>query len=445
MQTQKRDQPGLAASFFSIPNLACLFTVVVAPLLLFMSDTGSSAPGAMDSRYENKIFWPLLALATAIFAARHVPPRGRFVWPPHVKFLLAYLAFAGLSVAWAFAPPISFIRYVQQVMIVACIVLPAMLAPRNMDLLRGMYLCFAIAMVLNIFFVIGGYQTFADRIAIGYSGYFTSKNYLGECAAIALVASLYELFTSGTRRIFGIIVIIISVVLIMYANSKTALGLALLAPVLAAIVLAVRRATGLSPAAFVWLVIIGYLLFATVVGFTMGRLSYALYGDSSFTGRQIIWDFAKHEIEQRPLTGWGYQSFWLVGPDGPSVRDAPGWVKTMPNAHNGYYDTILETGYIGFAILLAFLTATLHGLGRILDRNPARGWTMLSLAFYVIIHNGLESAWVRGFEFMWVAFLILVAEIARYYQIWHQARQLSRNLLHKTGMAAHDRGRLMPH
>ena len=69
-----------------------------------------------------------------------------------------------------------------------------------------------------------------------------------------------------------------------------------------------------------------------------------LYGDSTFTGRTVIWDFAQLEIGRSPLVGWGYQSFWLVGPGAPSVVDGPGWVKMMPNAHNGYYDTMLELG-----------------------------------------------------------------------------------------------------
>src|SRR5262249_30541360 len=148
--------------------------------------------------------------------------------------------------------------------------------------------------------------------------------------------------------------------------------------------------------------------------FTMNRLSYAVYGDSSFTGRQYIWDFVNFEIARRPLLGWGYQSFWLVGPDGPSVVDAPGWIKTMPNGHNGYYDTILELGYIGFILLLAFITATLHSIGRVMDLDARRGWVLLSLALFVMIYNGLESTWMRSFEFMWVVFLIVAAETVSY-------------------------------
>ena len=100
----------------------------------------------------------------------------------------------------------------------------------------------------------------------------------------------------------------------------------------------------------------------------------------------------------------------------PSIVDAPGWVKDMPNAHNGYLDTMLEMGYVGFLLLLAFIATTLHAIGRMADRDFARAWLVLSLVLYIIITNGLESLWMRGFEMMWVVFLILVAEIGRHWR-----------------------------
>jgi O-antigen ligase len=147
-------------------------------------------------------------------------------------------------------------------------------------------------------------------------------------------------------------------------------------------------------------------------------------GDSTFTGRQIIWDYVSSEIAHRPIFGWGYQSFWLVGPYGPSALNAPGWVKTMPNGHNGYYDTILELGYVGFALLMIFISATLHGIGRMAKLDLARAWVVLSLVLFIMMHNGLESTWMRGFEFPWIVFLILVTEISRYWQPFHPVVRL---------------------
>ena len=48
-----------------------------------------------------------------------------------------------------------------------------------------------------------------------------------------------------------------------------------------------------------------WLVLTTLTGFSIYRISYILYGDPTFTGRSIIWDFVKFEIEHRPLLGWG--------------------------------------------------------------------------------------------------------------------------------------------
>ena len=171
-----------------------------------------------------------------------------------------------------------------------------------------------------------------------------------------------------------------------------------------------------------------YIVLSSVSNFNMNRISYMLYGDSTLTGRTIIWDFAQYEIDRSPLVGWGYQSFWLVGPDSPSIVDAPGWVKMMPNAHNGYYDTMLEMGYAGLALLLVFIIATLHAIGRAADRDPARARLLLSLALFIILYNYFESLWMRGFEFLWVVFVMLAAEIGRYWRPFPLRRAAHRSM-----------------
>ena len=374
----------------------------------------------LESSSENRIFWPAAAAISVILAVLNRSRLGRLTWPPHIICLLAYLAFAGASVLWAFRPELSFIRFVQQVMVVTSIVLPAMLAARTTDMMRGLFLCFAFASILNVFFVLGGRPMIAmygsTEVEIGYPGYFAGKNYLGECEGIAFLLSLHEMFYPGLRRALGIIVVVIATVLLFLSDSKTALGLALIVPFLAGLTLITGKITRISPAILLLSIPFCYVVLSSISGFNTNRVSYMLYGDSTFTGRTLIWDFAWYEIERRRLLGWGYQSFWLVGPDAPSIVEAWGWIKDMPNAHNGYYDTMLEMGYVGLAFLIIFIIATLHAVGRVADRDPARARLVLSLALYIILYNYLESLWMRGFEFLWVVFVILAAEIGRYWQ-----------------------------
>jgi exopolysaccharide production protein ExoQ len=402
----------------TVPALACAFALIGSPLLIFASFDPSQA---LDARPENRVVWPALAAISLWLLVQHRSRLRGMNWPPHIICLLAYLAFAGASVIWAFSPERSLVRFVQQAMITTSILAPSLVAAKRADLLRGMFLCFAVSLVLNLLFVLGGSVTItrytSGLVNLGYQGYFDGKNYLGECAAVGLLLSWQEALAPGRRRVFGILIGGLALTLVWLSDSKTAFGLAIVCPALAQIALSVRKLTRLSMAVILLIIPLIYVVLSSIVPFNiMDRVAYILYGDSTLTGRTIIWAFAQYEIGLRPIAGWGYQSFWLV-PGSPTVTDAPGWVKMMPNAHNGYYDTMLETGYVGLALLLAFIVATLHGIGRLADQDSARARTVLSLALFVICYNYFETFWLRGFEFLWIVFLILVADVGRYWQL----------------------------
>jgi O-antigen ligase len=404
--------------FTIMPLLACGFALIVAPLLGYFTPTNDHALANAEASLAPRLFWPVMAAISLLLIVQHRSRFAKLEWPPHIICLFAYLAFAGASVLWAFSPQNSFVRFAQQVLIFTSIVLPAMLAPRKADIMRGLFVCFALASVVNIFFVLNGAidTVNCSASAFCYEGYFGGKNYLGECAAVTFLLSLYEMVHRGWRRLLGAIVLIVAVVLIVLSDSKTALGLIIICPPLAVLTLAIRRVTRVSPA----IILLSLPIFCTVLSTVshvdlISRLAYILYHDSTLTGRTIIWAFAQLEIDRRPLLGWGYQSFWLV-PGSPAYTEAPGWVRGMPEGHNGYYDTTLEMGHVGLLLLYLFILSTLHGIGRVADRDLARARHLLSLALFFIIWNYFESLWMRGFEFLWVVFLIVAAETARYWK-----------------------------
>ena len=398
---------------------ACAFALIVSPLLIFITTGGQRPPNIMEPRPETRIFWPAIAVISLLLGVQNRTRFGKLVWPPHIICLLVYVAFAGASVLWAFSPERSSVRFLQQAMVLTSIVLPGMLAARTVDIMRGVYLCFVLSLILNLLYVVSGSVTIAQygskAVDIGYEGYFLGKNYLGECAVVALLLALHEMRHRGWRRALGIVVVSVAILLTILSDSKTALGLAVMVPVLARFTLIVRKITRFSPAIILLCIPLCYVVVSSVSNFNMNRVSYMLYGDSTLTGRTVIWDFVQHEIDRRSLVGWGYQSFWFV-PGSPALTEAPGWVKLMPNAHNGYYDTILEMGHIGLTLLLVFILATLHAIGRVADRDPARARLLLSLALFIICYNYFESLWMRGFEFLWVTFVFVAVDIGRYWQ-----------------------------
>src|SRR5262249_16340771 len=122
-----------------IPILACASPAIGGPLIYFTFPPAGGLQGIMESRTEQRIFWPVMAVISVIFAVRNYSRLGRLTLPPHIVCLLAYLAFAGASVLWAFKPDLSFIRFAQEVMVLVSIVPPAMLAVRTADMMRGLF------------------------------------------------------------------------------------------------------------------------------------------------------------------------------------------------------------------------------------------------------------------------------------------------------------------
>ncbi len=111
---------------------ACVFSLIVSPLLIFVdSGPAQSLQSMLAPRLENRIFWPALTAISIVLAVQNHSRLVRLTLPRHIVCLLAYLAFAGASVSWAFRPELSFVRFVQQAMIVISIILPAMLAGRT--------------------------------------------------------------------------------------------------------------------------------------------------------------------------------------------------------------------------------------------------------------------------------------------------------------------------
>jgi exopolysaccharide production protein ExoQ len=399
------------------PILACAYGMIVSPMLMFLF------PGAdiETPRIENKIFWPIVTvIALGSLASRS---RSRFTWPPHIVWFAAYLALAGASTLWSLKPDISFSRFATQMMILIS-VMPLMFADRRTDIIPKVFYFYVVGSILNAGLIIGGFsvQSTAMGIEIGYPGYFSFKGELGEFAAFAFLFSLYEVVRSGWRRPLVVLIVATSIYLVLVSQSKGSLGCAVIAAILAIFISFVGKKMSVSPAIALAPLVIGYAVLSQTLGNLIERISWRIYGNYTLSGRTYIWDLVDFEIAKRPLLGWGYRSIWLVGPDSPAKVDAQKlpdtirWVGNMPSAHNGYLDTMLDTGYIGLGLLVIFIFATFGAIGRVAARDPARAWLLLSIAIFISLQNFLETAWLRGADTLWLMFVVVAAETARYWQ-----------------------------
>jgi len=152
-----------------LPILAFVYASIVMPLISFVSPPAtlqSTLQSVVEGQLANKIFWPAMAASSVILVMRNRSRIGKLILPPHITCLLAFLAFAGASTLWAFKPELSFIRFTQEAMLLTSIILPTMLAPRTADVMRGLFLCFGIGLILNV--LLGAHPNGIK----GYEGYF---------------------------------------------------------------------------------------------------------------------------------------------------------------------------------------------------------------------------------------------------------------------------------
>jgi O-antigen ligase len=299
-------------------------------------------------------------------------------------------------------------------MLLTSVILPCAFEFRRADVLTSLFRCYTWSIAINAALVLNETPSLtAQGTVFGYQGYFTFKGYLGECGAVAILMSFYALRPTGWRRLWPCLVILVSVWLVVMSNSKGSLAFGLLSPVLAGVMIMaskyLRVSLGVVMASIGCVWFLAFALSPSLVS----KISYNLYGDGTLTGRTYVWDFVENQMWRNIWFGWGFHSFWLVGPDAPSVTEAPAWITKMADSHNGFIDVKLDTGRVGYAIFILFILASVLVIGRVAKVDLYRAWIMLSLVVFVIITNMLETVWFYA-DPLWVIFILVVADAARY-------------------------------
>lgn len=393
--------------FANMPIVVVSFMLIVSPLLgkLWAGDNGF------------RLVMPVLAALTFIFALANFRRINlRVLRSPAMLLLAAYLAYAAISVTWAYSPNDTVTRWVLQVMLLFTVIFPFTMVEQRGDLVGKLHWCFLISMIINVFYVMTTppMLEYTGKI-LGHPGYFYHKQYLGMYAAAAIILALYELCCSGHRRVIAVLTICISFWLLLQSKSKLSLGFVILAPVISGFCLIIAYKLRASLLLVLITPLALFLLASAMIHYFPYRIAQFLTGDPTFTGRAYIWQFIDGHIALKPWLGWGFQSYWGV-PNSP-ILQAPGYVATMPSTHSGYMNVRLETGYLGFGLFMSFVAATFHGLEHMRRRNPIRTWLFVTIGVYAVLVNYLDTVWFVPYDPLWILFIIVAAEGARYSQL----------------------------
>ncbi|WP_083651064.1 O-antigen ligase family protein [Azonexus hydrophilus] len=350
---------------------------------------------------SNKAFWVgllILNIVSLYFGRKKIE---KIKINPSVYFCFAYLGLALISILWSDVPSISMRRYIQQLILFGSIAVPIILVFDKIKLLWFVSVFFAIVVLINTLTILQGGFT-----ELGFAGIYRQKNEMGQVSALCFYFMIYGFSVSlGFKRQIYALLAIASIALCVLSNSKTAIALMLMVPVISYFFVYVwKKAWGIRQYAAVCIIVVVFFCLIMIFDVTVKGVSLFIYGDDTFTGRTNIWDFAFYYINNSFWFGHGYGSFWGVGDNSESLGE--GFISGLIQAHNGYIDVLLELGFVGlmiFFILIIIFFVNIQS-SKVIDRSSR--FLFLNLLIFFLLNNLMESSIFRSFVTMWVVFLI---------------------------------------
>lgn len=407
VERARRLAPWLVMLAMSYPLL--LWPLLEAPPPAFNADLAPAAPDAQG--VLNRIFFPPLFLTGVAVFMLQARTTAINIFRPAILLTLLYLGWAFATVLWGIEPDITFRRSLLQLTIIGSTLLPALAARDPQAVLDKLFWLFVLVTAVNLADV-----AIYPPGPIGHEGIYAHKNSLGGVAAMAFVFALLQAVSGrGFARFIAFGTMAASMVILVASMSKTSLGLAILIPATAIAACLVTRWMRITPAltipAGIMALYVTYEIGVATYIWDFDAVATFIFGDPTLTQRTDIWDFALKMIERRPWLGYGYEAFWGVSFESPSMREGPGFVAKMPHAHNGFIDLVIHTGFIGLAIVVALLLVMLHGAGRVARVSIPMGFSLLALTLSCIFYNITETTLFRSFDLQHLIFLVTVGLI----------------------------------
>jgi exopolysaccharide production protein ExoQ len=380
---------------------------------------GFSAPKeSADSYIEGSPFDRIVFLAL-IAGGVVVLLRRRLAWQQVIrenKWLFAFFLYLGISVLWSDYPFVSFKRWTKDLGNVV-MVLVVLSDPQPLAAVRAVLAgCSYALIVLSIVFIkyfpdIGRYF---DRSTWEYhfGGVATDKNMLGWSLFMSAVFLAWNWFHLRKREprpmrlLLTYPLLLLGILWLFHAaNSSTGLGCSLLAiGILLALKLPAIRFRVPQLGWYLGIIVVFLALFDAVFGLRE-LIVTGLGRDLTLTGRTDIWALVLKE-KVNPLIGTGFYSFWLGD---RSDRLSQHFFFRLNEAHDGYLETYLNSGWIGLILLVIFLLAAGKRIKNHLAAGDEYADLRLALLISIAFYNVTESAFNRMAP-IWFLLLLIVTD-----------------------------------
>lgn len=334
-------------------------------------------------------------------------------------FLLALVLLALVSCSWAAVPAFVLQRSIAVLgTTLLGIALAVRLSPEGQ--LRLMSWVFRIIAVLSLACILL-LPSYASENNGGWRGIFGYKNTLGSMMALSVLIEWELPVQTRFSKHLNRLALLLSAVLLVSSDSITSM-----VALVAAIVSVQIYKFGMRLRVPLYAIVLPTLLVvasgATMLFVDSERVTAALGRSSDFTGRAEIWALVASYIPERPILGYGYSAFWSGATSESQTIDHALGTGIM-YSHNGYLETLLNLGLVGFLLTLGFLGT---GLKRAYDysehaQSPASLWPLTFLSFFMLYNCGECAIFVQCLQ--WSMCVAVVASTDPVLFAFHSERE----------------------
>jgi O-antigen ligase len=360
----------------------------------------------------NQLAFSGLFLALLAWTWFHEPQRILYAARPVLVILLLWIALTCLT-SWEPAQAMRRFAFAVVLLGIGAMVL---LLPKNTrhfsDLIAAVALITLLACYLGVLLVpqLAVHQAtdFLEPEHAGeWRGVFSHKNQAG---AVMVMIVFIGLFVMRMRSLaLGGLITALALIFLGFSGSKTAMAVLPMVLILSAIIGHSRRP--LLGITLVVAILFAFNLFSvgTVIFAPVQKLVAMVMPDATFTGRTDIWEVGVQAVARRPITGYGFSSFFGTPEVVYGLGENQSWANEATDAHNAYLNLALTIGLPGLLLTVLWVVVSpIADFYRLPSdaRSAPMQLLFLRVCLYGIYSSCFESSIFQQVGEVWFFFMI---------------------------------------
>lgn len=371
----------------------------------------------------------LVALGAAILVVRRAEIRTATIMP---LTLMAFIAWALVSLSWSRAPATSFSGWLLLAGPTALAVVVAhtrdtlQVIRATADVLRVLLVVsFALEVLSGILIdtplpLIG----VAGNLAVGgpIQGIFGSRTQLGLVLMIAIVTFLVEWRTNSVRPGLTAFSVVLALLLAVFTASPIIAILAAISAAATGVLAIVRRVRPATRRPLQWSIAGAGVVLAFAGYLFRQPIIHWLNVEPDFAVRSRIRNVILDMVEVQPVQGWGWFGHW------PNTTLPFTVINYFTERHNGsalnaFLDVLLQLGWLGLVLFLVFVLTALSRAWLTASEKRSTLYTWPALILIVLLADGFADSALL-WNFAWFM-LVLCATRTSLERGWRPEGSLS--------------------